>query len=232
MYCAYQKEPLSDIVAVEQGHASLSVVDPFVTVRRISKRGLRRTQSVLRQKGRLVMASAETKAVATADEGELVKRISDQLKLMEDTATKIKQTVLQQAIDLGPCCYRQRSELAWLEQHKLAISERSAQRYMMLRTEWPKIDAWMKANSATVADLTLNKAQKIIATSNSNDTSSSSDASSTTTSDTYDKIAEKLIASLEKMKPDQAEPAAQETIRKLAHTVSVKKGEDWFPKAA
>jgi hypothetical protein len=34
------------------------------------------------------------------------------------------------------------------------------------------------------------------------------------------------------MKPDQAEPAAQETIRKLAHTVSVKKGEDWFPKKA
>jgi hypothetical protein len=177
------------------------------------------------------MASAETKAVAI-DEGELVKRISDQLKLMEDTANKIKQTVLQQAIEVGGLLLQAKERVghgkfgSWLEQHKLAISGRSAQRYMALKEQWPKIETWMKTNSATVADLSLRKAEKIIAPPPSTQPDGSE---STNASDGYDKLAEELIGSLEKMKPDEAEAAAQETIRKLAHTVSVKKGVDWVP---
>ena len=166
---------------------------------------------------------------------ELAQRIKDQLKDMEETANRVKQTILKQALDLGGLLLQAKAKVGhgrfgkWLEKN-CDLSERSAQRYMALKEQWPKIAAWLKNNSATVADLSLRQAEKIIALPTLDQSNvSSTNVSSTTTSDSYDKIAERLITSLEKMKPDEAEPAAQETIRKLAHTVSVKKGQDWVP---
>jgi hypothetical protein len=101
---------------------------------------------------------------------------------------------------------------------------------MALKEQWPKIEAWLKDNSATVADLSLRQAEKIIAPQPTpNPTPQPTVPASTHTSDGYDKLAEELIGSLEKMKAEEAEAAAQNTIRDLVHTVSVKKGVDWVP---
>jgi hypothetical protein len=165
------------------------------------------------------MASAETKAVAIADEGELVKRISDQLKVMEDTAIKIKQTILQQAIEVGGLLLQAKERVghgkfgSWLEKHKLAISERSAQRYMALKEEWPKIEAWMKTNSATVADLSLNKAEKIIAAT----------PDPPKASDLYDKAQDNLIKKLKELAVEEADAASAKTIAELRKTVGTMK---------
>jgi hypothetical protein len=93
----------------------------------------------------------------------LAQRINDQLKDMEETANKIKQTVLKQAIDLGALLLQAKTKVGhgrfgkWLEKN-CDLSERSAQRYMALKEEWPKIETWLKDNSATVADLSLRQA--------------------------------------------------------------------------
>jgi hypothetical protein len=99
---------------------------------------------------------------------DLAKRINDHLKEMEETTNRVKQTVLQQALYLGDLLLQAKAKVghgkfkAWLERN-CELSERSAQRYMALKEQWPKIEAWLKDNSATVADLSLRKAEKIIA---------------------------------------------------------------------
>jgi len=169
---------------------------------------------------------AETKpAVATGSaalsEVELVSRIAEQLKQMNDYAVSIKKTVLHQAIKLGELLLQAKERVGhgkfgeWLQTNNLDISERSAQRYMMLKAEWPKIEAWCKANSATVADLSLNKAQQIIAAPV---TKPSIEAS-----DLYDKAQENLIKKLKKLSVDDADLAASATIKELKKTVDTMK---------
>ena len=149
------------------------VVDQFDTALLILRSGshlglLDRPQNVPPRKGRelfLIVKSTrcadvrrETKAMSTtpavpaASEAELVTKIKDQLKLMDQTANQIKQTVLNQALVLGELLLQAKARMdhgkfgKWLEKHSL-ISERSAQRYMALKEQWPKIEAWMKAHS-------------------------------------------------------------------------------------
>jgi hypothetical protein len=104
----------------------------------------------------------------TLSDADLAKQINDHLKEMENTTSQIKQTVLQQALRLGELLLQAKAKIGhgpfgkWIER-KTDLSERSAQRYMQLKEGWPKIEAWLKENSATVADLSLRKAQEIVA---------------------------------------------------------------------
>src|SRR6516164_1928845 len=99
---------------------------------------------------------------------ELAQRIKDQLKDMEETANRVNQTILKQALDLGGLLLQAKAKVGhgrfakWIEKN-CELSERSAQRYMQLKEGWPKIEAWLKDNSATVADLSLRQAEKIVA---------------------------------------------------------------------
>ena len=119
------------------------------------------------------MADALTKPAPPASalsDADLAKQINDHLKEMEETTNRIKQTVLQQALRLGELLLQAKAKVGhgrfgkWLEKN-CELSERSAQRYMALKEQWPKIEAWLKDNSATVADLSLRKAEQIIAPS-------------------------------------------------------------------
>jgi Protein of unknown function (DUF3102) len=154
-------------------------------------------------------------------EPELVGRIKDQLKEMDDLANKIKQTILQQALKLGDLLLQAKARLdhgkfaQWLEKNALEISDRSAQRYMALRSDWPKIEAWCKANSATVADLSLNKAQRIIMAPPNGD--------ATDASDKYDRAEDNLIKKLQALDVDAADSAAEQTIKELRKTVGTMK---------
>jgi Protein of unknown function (DUF3102) len=159
---------------------------------------------------------------AQMSEPELVTRIRDQLKELEETANKIKQTMLKQALDLGGLLLQAKERVGhgkfgqWLEKNALSISERSAQRYMALKEQWPKIDAWLKANSATVADLSLRKAEKII-------TSREDDDDKNNPSDKYDKAEAKLIEKLKDLEISEAEAAAETTSKELRKTVATMK---------
>jgi hypothetical protein len=116
------------------------------------------------------MADALTKPAPspTLTDTDLAKQINDHLKVMEDTANRVKQTVLQQALHLGDLLLQAKAKVGhgrfakWIEKN-CELSERSAQRYMQLKEGWPKIEAWLKDNSATVADLSLRQAEKIVA---------------------------------------------------------------------
>jgi hypothetical protein len=116
------------------------------------------------------MADVQPKAPpsTTLSDTELAKRINDHLKEMEETTKHVKQTVLQQALYLGDLLLQAKAKVGhgpfgkWIERNT-DLSERSAQRYMQLKEGWPRIEAWLKDNSATVADLSLRKAEKIIA---------------------------------------------------------------------
>jgi hypothetical protein len=85
---------------------------------------------------------------------------------------------------------------------------------MALKEQWPKIEAWLKTNSATVADLSLRKAEKII-TSDDQDDDDGSDAS-----DKYDAAQTNLIKKLQALDVDAADAAAEETSKKLKSTVA------------
>jgi Protein of unknown function (DUF3102) len=168
----------------------------------------------------------ERKPVAVAStpalpEAELVDRIKDQLKEMDDLANKVKQTTLQQALKLGELLLQAKARVdhgkfaQWLERNALEISDRSAQRYMALRAEWPKIEAWCKTKSATVADLSLNKAQRIIA--------AQADGADADASDKYDKAEDNLIKKLQALDVGVADSAAEQTIKELRKTVGTMK---------
>jgi hypothetical protein len=169
------------------------------------------------------LPAAAAPKISELSENELVVRIKEQLKEMEDTATKIKQTVLKQALSLGELLLQAKARVdhgkfgQWLEKNCLTISERSAQRYMALREQWPKIEAWLKANSATVADLSLRKAEKIITAPVDQDDDGPS------ASDFYDRAQENLIKKLQALDVDAADPSAEETIKKLKSTVTTMK---------
>ena len=71
---------------------------------------------------------------------ELAQRIKDQLKDMEETANRVKQTILKQALDLGGLLLQAKAKVGhgrfgkWLEKN-CDLSERSAQRYMALKEQ-------------------------------------------------------------------------------------------------
>jgi Protein of unknown function (DUF3102) len=169
-------------------------------------------------------ADKSTPAVSVPmSEDELVTRIRDQLKVMEETATKIKQTMLQQALTLGELLLQAKARVGhgkfgkWLEKNSLEVSERSVQRYMALKEQWPKIEEWLKANSATVADLSLRKAEQIItlAPDQNNDGPKPSDL--------YDKAQAKLIEKLQDLDVDAADAAAETTTKELKKTIATMK---------
>jgi hypothetical protein len=157
-------------------------------------------------------------------EPELATRIREQLREMEETTNKIKQTVLSQALKLGELLLQAKEKVGhgkfgqWLEKNSLEVSERSAQRYMALKEQWPKIETWLKANSATVADLSLRRAEKIIALADNSNSDDGPDAS-----DLYDRAQDNLIKKLQKLDVNEADAAAEATTKELKKTVATMK---------
>ena len=174
------------------------------------------------------MADALTKAAPPAPaptETDLAKQINDHLKEMEETTNRVKQTVLQQALRLGELLLQAKAKIGhgpfgkWIER-KTDLSERSAQRYMQLKEGWPKIEAWLKDNSATVADLSLRKAEQIIAPKKQDDPSPSPDVDPLIAElpATIQKYEEGLVVSLKALRKSdeaKAKDAASALVKRL-----------------
>ena len=171
------------------------------------------------------MADVQPKAPpsTTLSDTELAKRINDHLKEMEETTKHVKQTVLQQALYLGDLLLQAKAKVGhgpfgkWIERNT-DLSERSAQRYMQLKEGWPRIEAWLKDNSATVADLSLRRAEKIIALADNSNSDDGPDAS-----DLYDRAQDNLIKKLQKLDVNEADAAAEATTKELKKTVATMK---------
>jgi hypothetical protein len=116
--------------------------------------------------------------------------------------------------------------LKWVEVN-CKFSDKTAQRYMKLAENKHKIGAPDKFE--TISNLTLNEAERLIDAEATGTTTPSTTGSTTNnkgkkgipknTSDTYDKVQEKLIEKLKSLGLNEAETAVKETINKLNNTL-------------
>jgi hypothetical protein len=93
------------------------------------------------------------------------------------------------------------------------LSERTAQRYMQLAAGRPKLEEKMK--SATVADLTLNQAVRLLGSEKEGPNDGPTSETPEKASDHVDKLIERLLKALEKLNEDNAKAAAAEIVHRL-----------------
>jgi len=125
------------------------------------------------------------------------KAIDDYGKEFKKYQGKMKASVIDQALKAGELLLQVKNTVGhgnfgdWLAKF-CNIPERTAQRYMLIKQEWPKIEKWLQDNSATVADLTLRHAEQLAKpkTNEDEDNEDEEDATATTTTTTTTKRAE------------------------------------------
>jgi hypothetical protein len=167
-----------------------------------------------------------------ADLNELATRINTEysaiLKADQD-AKAANHSVVERAIALGQILHSAKERVAhgewlnWLKTYCSEVEERTAQRYMKLADKSATLRK--KMNSDTMSDLTLKQAFDLV-----DDKTPS--ANSGNVSDAYDSAQKKLIKKLEALPPDEADAAANETIKLLKSTVTTMKNAVKNAKAA
>jgi len=131
--------------------------------------------------------------------------------------------VVERAIALGQILHQAKDKvghggwLNWLKSNCPEVSERTAQRYMNLANKGAMLREKMK--SATMADLTLNRAFELV----DDKPQTANDKGSGNPSDAYDSAEGKLIKRLKALPPEDADAAANETIKQLRETVATMK---------
>jgi len=148
---------------------------------------------------------------------DLAKAINDRLSAI---AANTRNT-LQRSIEIGDLLLEAKERVghgnfeAWLLDH-CQLSFRSARRYMKFAKERPQIEA--QAKSATLADLSINTAQRLLAPPKRQEGSGQGSAKPPTT-EKYKTIENDLIACLKDLR-EKAESYALGTIEALNDTVS------------
>jgi Protein of unknown function (DUF3102) len=161
-------------------------------------------------------------SVPAISEAEMVKRINDTYATIE----RATRETVPRAINLGEMLVKAKADYGahgkwgnWLKLNCSQLSERTAQTYMELANDRPKLEAELakRAKSATAANLfsalSLRDALGLIK-------GDAAAASKGSPSDAYDNVEAKLIDKLKKLKPEEAEIASDETIKALKKTVS------------
>jgi Protein of unknown function (DUF3102) len=147
---------------------------------------------------------------------------------LEDLASRIKaahagvleasKNVVLKAVQAGIALREAKGKLAhgewlpWLKDN-CDVSERHANNYMKLAANKPKLDEKLRTKSATIADLTLTQALRLI-----EDKSDRNDGSGDLGK--YDKAQAALIKKLKKLSPEEVDGAAQQTIQELEKVVA------------
>jgi tRNA(Ile)-lysidine synthase TilS/MesJ len=147
---------------------------------------------------------------------------------LEDLANRIKaahagvleasKNVVQKAIQAGMALREAKAKLVhgewlpWLKDN-CNVSERHANNYMKLAANKPKLDEKLQLKSATIADLTLTQALRLIEDKSGRDDGSGDLGK-------YDKAQATLIKKLQKLSPEDAEKAVQQTIQELQKAVT------------
>jgi hypothetical protein len=104
----------------------------------------------------------------------------------------------------------------WVQTH-CQLSPRTARRYMEMAKDRTQIEARLAAKTANLADL---NAQHLL-TDQSGGGNGSGNGDPPTLADAYDKLEEKLVEKLKKLRPGQARRHAEKTIGALNDTVEV-----------
>jgi hypothetical protein len=149
---------------------------------------------------------------------DLAKAINDRLSAI---AANTRNT-LQRSIEIGDLLLEAKERVghgnfeAWLLDH-CQLSFRSARRYMKFAKERTQIEA--QAKSATLADLSINTAQRLLAPPKSPGQGGGSGPSKPPVTEQYKSIENDLIACLKELR-EKAESYAANTIEALNDTVS------------
>jgi hypothetical protein len=154
----------------------------------------------------------------------MVRRARDLYKAAVDAG----QHAIERAIDSGKAlnelkAKREHGEwLKFLKNHLPEVSERTAQRHMRLAKAHATGELEKKLKdkdkSATMADFTMVAAEALLGPESGS--GSGGGSGSRNPSDAYDSAEKSLIKRLKALAPDDAEAAAEETIKQLKETVT------------
>jgi hypothetical protein len=166
--------------------------------------------------------SSSTPPTATNQE------MADHIKTAHAAVLEATRNVVLRAIAVGELLNNMKEKVghgtwnSWRKTYCPDIPERTAQRYMELAENKPKLEAILQTKSAKLANLTISEALQLIKSGDSS-SGSGSTGGSRNASDTYDKAETKLITKLKTLALAEAEAAAKATIDKLNQTVNEKK---------
>jgi DUF3102 family protein len=120
--------------------------------------------------------------------------LANRIKVCIAEIKKAEQNALLRAFEAGTLLIQAKAKYghgvwgAWLNAN-CELSERTAQRYMKLAEGRPKLEQIMKSKNATMADLTLAEAERLLA----NDGNSKGDRDKATPSVAYDNAEKSLL---------------------------------------
>jgi hypothetical protein len=95
------------------------------------------------------------------------KRKEDTKKAIDDLVGVAQRTIIEEALKAGEYLIEVKRREGhgkwgeWLKGH-CKVSERTAQRYMLIKQEWPKIEKWLQDNNRRAADLSLREAERLL----------------------------------------------------------------------
>jgi hypothetical protein len=165
-----------------------------------------------------IPAPAQPPSISTLSDADLIKSINDKMRSMLHSY----RSSVGHAIEVGELLKEAKTRVGhgnfepWLKEH-CNLSFRTARRYMKLAESREQIEAQFK--SATLADLTLSGAQRLL-TDNSGSSGSAATKKGSTPAGDYDKLEEKLIDKLKELDPSEARDHADKTIAALNDTVA------------
>ena len=150
--------------------------------------------------------------------------LANRIKTCVADIKKAEQNVLARAFEAGTLLIQAKAKYghgvwgAWLNAN-CELPERTAQRYMKLAEGRPKLEQIMKKKSATMADLTLAEAERLLA----NDGNAKGDRDKATPSVAYDNAEKSLLKKLTALPLDEVDDHAKKTINELRDTVATMK---------
>jgi hypothetical protein len=151
--------------------------------------------------------------------------LANRIKVCVAEIKKAEQNALARAIEAGTLLIQAKAKYGlhglwgtWLNTN-CELPERTAQRYMKLAEGRPKLEQIMKDKSATMADLTLVEAERLLG----DDGNPKGGRDKATPSVAYDNAEKSLLKKLKALPLDDVDEHAKKTINELRDTVATMK---------
>jgi DUF3102 family protein len=115
----------------------------------------------------LTLSNTELGQRINAHHDAIKKREKDTQKAIDDLVSVAQRTIIEEALKAGEYLVEVKRREGhgnwgqWLKRH-CKVTERTAQRYMRLKEEWPKIEERCQAEKRHVADLSLREAERLL----------------------------------------------------------------------
>ena len=153
--------------------------------------------------------------------------LANRIKACVAEIKKAEQNALARAFEAGTLLIQAKAKYgqhgvwkSWLNAN-CELSERTAQRYMKLAVGLPKLEQIMKDKNATMADLTLAEAERLLGDDGEGNSKNGRDKA--TPSVAYDNAEKSLLKKLTALPLDDVDDHAQKTIKELRETVATMK---------